>query len=297
MSNYQIIIDLVEQRTGQKQWSTQIYINITGDPLRGLFLDRVVWWSDKGTRDDDFFWKKAEDWQKEIGFGYAQLTRIAKELENIGFISLKKTNANGAPTLHYRANMEFITEKICQQIPIIDTAEIQECEETIIDNLENRISTIPKIEFRQCQDSITAKTPAKTTAKTTEDWIPGADCKALLGVCKLNWKFVRRSKELYKSLIDVLGFLGEEKAAAIDIIEFESWRKSHHWTGKSPPTLKQVGELWPQYQDWVNDGRPTPEIQQHKNGATANGYKRTRQSDRENSTDPVSRLFAGKPAT
>jgi hypothetical protein len=281
-NNYQTIIDLTEQLSGQKQWSTQIYITITGDPLRGLFLDRIVWWSDKGDREDGFFWKKASEWKTESGLSYAQVTRLGKELENAGFISLMKTNANGAPTIHYRANMTFILDQIAKQFPILDSVEIQDSsksnldnpeiqdssksnldnpeiqdsEISILDNLENRNSTNSKIEIQQCLKSITAKTPAKTTEEVT----PGPVCQSVLEICRLKWAFVKRSKDLTKSLSSLLAFLAEEDAKPDEVIDFEKWRKTHHWTGRgdSVPTLKQVGEFWGQYKSWIQAGRPMP---------------------------------------
>lgn len=280
MHNYQSIITYIENRTRQKVWLTQAFIATAGDPLRGLFLDRVIFWSDKGGRDDGFFWKKAEDWKTEIGFSYAQVTRISKELENMGLIYLKKTNANGAPTLHYKPNFDLILQKIDEQFPILDSVEIQDSQETNLDYLENRISTISNIEIQDSSISITCPTTYPTTV--INSLTPGPVCEAVMDVCKLRWGFIKRSRELSKSLSELLGFLVEENAEAEEVRGFRVWKKVHHWTGNSPPSLKQVGELWGQYQDWIKLGRPEPaQDDKRKNGVTKNG------THRQNSNGPL----------
>lgn len=107
---------------------------------------------------------------------------------------------------------------------------------------------------------------------SSEKLAPGLHCQALLKICQIKWGFVQRNKSLFEAIKTTKAFLIEEEATPADIVEFDSWRRRHHWTGKenSPSTLKQVGELWGQYQEWVMQGRPAPIGQ---NGTYTNGHK------------------------
>lgn len=87
---------------------------------------------------------------------------------------------------------------------------------------------------------------------------PGPVCQVLLEVCGLDWDFVKDDPKQQGIIKRITRFLANKGAQPGDIREFEIWRKEHHWTGKrgdSSLTLVQVGELWGQYERWVNSGK------------------------------------------
>ena len=154
MSNYQTIINLVEQHTGKKGWSTQIYLNLTGNPLLGMFLDRLVWWSDKTIRNDGFFWKTTKEWEQELFISYAQVKSMSDKLVSLGFIKTKRAKANGAPTTHYWVDMDAIQAAVIQAVGSIDgyaNLEKVEIQESL--NSEN-----DKVQIQESPKSLTAKT-------------------------------------------------------------------------------------------------------------------------------------------
>lgn len=120
MDNYQSIIELTEELSGLTDWPTRIYIKITNDPILGLFLDRIVWASDSG-----WFSKSADEWKREIGFSYAQVTRARKDLVALGFIQTKTKKMDGFPTLHYLADMEAIKANIFSYLGLSPWAEMK----------------------------------------------------------------------------------------------------------------------------------------------------------------------------
>jgi len=122
MSNHQEAIDLAKNLAGNdNMYSVQPFIKIAGDTLLGLFLERVVYWSDKSgnenLRRDRIFYKSAEEWQDELGLSYAQVTRARKELQDMGFIETSKHKVNNAPTIHYYANMDAIKDMNKKRAP------------------------------------------------------------------------------------------------------------------------------------------------------------------------------------
>lgn len=86
--------------------------------MLGLFLERVVYWSDKSGNDRlrqlKIFYKSAEEWDDELSLSYAQVTLARKKLEAMGLIQTSKHKVAGAPTIHYYANMDAIKEAVRQ---------------------------------------------------------------------------------------------------------------------------------------------------------------------------------------
>jgi hypothetical protein len=120
-------------------------------------------------------------------------------------------------------------------------------------------------------DSSPKKESVRGGKAPPEKLSPGPVCQSILEICKLDWLFVESDPTLSGQLKRVMKFMTDKEATPADIAEFETWRQAHHWTGMkgdSPPNLKQVGELWPQYQDWVKQGRP---ISNGQIGASKNG--------------------------
>jgi DnaD/phage-associated family protein len=152
MSNHQDALDLARDLAGNDNlYSVQPFIKIAGDTLLGLFLERVVYWSDKSGNERlkqlRIFYKSAEEWEEELGLSYSQVTRARKELEKMGFIKTSKHKVNDAPTIHYYANMDAIKEAIIQYYSgyaNLDNSEIQ----------ESSISENDKVEIEETQETI-----------------------------------------------------------------------------------------------------------------------------------------------
>lgn len=154
MSNYQSVLSLAEE-LGVKCWTTQIYIKITDSLDLGVFLERIVWWSDKTSRTDGYFWKKAEEWGDELCVSYTQLKRMEKDLKDLGFIETSLKRANSAPTTHYKPVMPAILNSINT---IFRKPEIQ----------ESRKSEKPNLDFQETSKSDFQETSKTLTGKTQE---------------------------------------------------------------------------------------------------------------------------------
>ena len=93
-----------------------ILIDITDDLTTALFLNQVIYWSERTTSEDEYFYKKAEDWYKEIRITKRKLERVVKELKELNLIETKVKKVNGVPTSHYKVNFEKLEELILKQI-------------------------------------------------------------------------------------------------------------------------------------------------------------------------------------
>lgn len=96
---------------------------------------------------------------------------------------------------------------------------------------------------------------------------PGPLCQSLLKVCQKDFLFVQDNKWLKEKMLATLGYLVKQQAQPADVVGFGDWQRDHHWTGKNgnAPSFDNVGALWPEYKNWIKNGRP--------NGVYRNGHR------------------------
>lgn len=110
MSNQQAMIEMIRRTSGQANILTipRVYIDLTGEIIYALFLSQCIYWSDKGK--DGWFYKSDEEWEKEICLSSYQSRKCRNALKQYIETDLRK--ANGVPTIHYRVNLEAVSEAI-----------------------------------------------------------------------------------------------------------------------------------------------------------------------------------------
>lgn len=106
------VFSLISQFTGQ---NNVITINVplvefAGDLETGLFLSQLIYWSDRGTRSDGFFYKTDKEWHQEIMLSKYSVRKSRKKLEELGLLETMIKKANGNPTVHYKFNKELFAE-------------------------------------------------------------------------------------------------------------------------------------------------------------------------------------------
>lgn len=89
-------------------------IHFAGTTQKGVFLSQLIYWSDKGSRSDGFFYKTAKEWEEEIGLSDDQIRRYTKDFASLGIIETKIKKANGCPTTYYKLNVEKARELIME---------------------------------------------------------------------------------------------------------------------------------------------------------------------------------------
>lgn len=93
-----------------------IYIKLLNDYTTAAFLNQLVYWSDKSKRKDGYFYKSHKDWQDEMCLSRYQVDRAIKKLKELELLEVVKKKANGAPTLHYKLDMDKLTKWICEKL-------------------------------------------------------------------------------------------------------------------------------------------------------------------------------------
>lgn len=90
----------------------RLYARFMGSLDGGLFLNQLVFWSDKGKRPDGFIYKARPEWTAETTLSDYALRKATKALKAKGLLETKVLKANGAPTLHYRLDLAALVEAL-----------------------------------------------------------------------------------------------------------------------------------------------------------------------------------------
>lgn len=114
MSNHEYINDIIASFSGSRRQITfpKIYLELTGEYHLAVFLNQLIYWSDKSHRNDGYFYKKNDDWKEEILLSDYQIRRATKKLKEMGFIETALKKANGTPTTHYKVHTNTISDAI-----------------------------------------------------------------------------------------------------------------------------------------------------------------------------------------
>jgi len=151
MNNRDYISSIITQFSGQNNIIPipTIYIRITEDYPSAALLNQMIYWSDRTSRKDGYFYKSYNEWYEELHLTEYQVRRATKKLKSFGFVDTALKKANGAPTLHYK----------------VDTKEVSEW---ILNKLKNGNLRNSRMDSEETQESLTEIT-TKTTTEITNN--------------------------------------------------------------------------------------------------------------------------------
>ena len=146
MNNRDYISSIITQFSGQNNIIPipTIYIRITEDYPSAALLNQMIYWSDRTSRKDGYFYKSYNEWYEELHLTEYQVRRATKKLKSFGFVDTALKKANGAPTLHYK----------------VDTKEVSEW---ILKKLQNGNLRNSRMDSEETQESLTEITTKTTT--------------------------------------------------------------------------------------------------------------------------------------
>src|SRR5699024_5675035 len=118
MGNYDDIKSVISTFSGTERHITvpRVYLELLGDFNTAAFLNQLVFWSDKTKRRDGFFYKTYAEWEDELLLSEYQVRRSSKNLRDLGLIETEVKRANGSPTVHYKVNMDKLSESILNKL-------------------------------------------------------------------------------------------------------------------------------------------------------------------------------------
>ncbi len=114
MVNQEGFLRIIRELSGQQNTFTipRLYAEFMEGLDGGLFLNQLVFWSDKGKRPDGFIYKSRSEWQEETLLSDYALRKATSFLKKKGLLETKLLKAEGAPTLHYRLDLEALAEEL-----------------------------------------------------------------------------------------------------------------------------------------------------------------------------------------
>lgn len=159
--SYAQVKALIKRFTGQSNILAipRPFISFTGDHMVALFLNQVIYWSDRTTDPNGWFYKKAEDWQEELGISYYQLRRATRILRDKG-VETKIKTVNGIPHTYYRLNDEVFMQSFMEFMQIEETSNCR--------NLNNQIEETSECQIEETSNSIYKVHETTCTETTTE---------------------------------------------------------------------------------------------------------------------------------
>ena len=79
---------------------------VSGGAKAGIFLSQLLYWSDKGKRDDGYIWKTQEDWENETALTRREQETARRILKSKGLLDEK---LRGVPAkLYYKINTDVL---------------------------------------------------------------------------------------------------------------------------------------------------------------------------------------------
>lgn len=126
-----------------------VFLELFEEYNTAVLLNQIIYWSDKTSRKDGYFYKTYQEWQEEIYLSEYQVRKSVKKLKELGFLETSVKKANGNPTLHYKLDTKVFQEWLLKKL--------KERKES---NLSN--------DTKKTKGSLTEITTENTTENTTD---------------------------------------------------------------------------------------------------------------------------------
>lgn len=241
--SYQQVKAMIKQFTGQANTLVipRVFITFTGDHLAALLLNQILYWSERTSDADGWFYKTAEEWETELGMSGFQVKRAAAILSKFG-VETKVRKVKTTPKMHYRIDMPLFTDLILKFL------ESQEPRNSTSYTLENQ-ETSKSMEVEETSKSYKEhRLHTETTNKGGDDApakSPDELALAIADVCKINPKIATEKQR--KALNATYQSLKAIGAAPADVKAREAWWYSNDWRAKKehlPPRPDELLEIW-----------------------------------------------------
>lgn len=111
-------VELIKRISGQQSVLTipTVYLDLLDDDIKtALFFSQVVYWSDKGKRNDGWFYKTDKEWKEELKLSEYECKKARDKLTGIGVLIVDKKKANGVPTMHYKVEWDNLSKWVLKK--------------------------------------------------------------------------------------------------------------------------------------------------------------------------------------
>lgn len=164
------VFALIKALTGQANILTipRVFITMTSETDAALLLGQILYWSDRTTDPEGWFFKSAKEWEEELGLSTYKVNRAIKLLAPWG-VQTRLKKANGAPTTHYRLDSEQFFESISK---FLENGFSRKSQNGFLRDSQNGFGRSLEMDFQETPKSLTETTPEITseiTSETTDD--------------------------------------------------------------------------------------------------------------------------------
>jgi hypothetical protein len=192
---------ILKELTGQAQFLTipRPFVAMTGDHVCALFLSQIIYWSERTSDPEGWFYKTHEEWAEELCLTPYQVRRATEKLARLGVQSKVRKLKGQGPKLHYRLDDERFTKAFIEYLNNKETSLLSDSKVKKLNNKET--SLLEGEETSLLNSEETQLTPYKdaeiTSAKTTREHThtarsapsPAEEPPAQTGVCVSGSKF------------------------------------------------------------------------------------------------------------
>jgi len=203
---------------------------VLGGINEAIYLQQLMYWSDKGSRKDGFIYKTKNEIENETCLSRYQQDNARGKLKKMGVLETKVLKANGKPTLHYRVAFPKVRNLLFQTL-----------ETRFSETLETDVSIT-----ESTQESTTDITSSTAAEETTPKHNPlGAEIiEAFVEInpaCKRMYGH-KVQRQACDDLIEQYGF-----EAVLNIVKtiLPKTNKTEYITKITTPN-----QLWTQYATW-----------------------------------------------
>lgn len=95
----------------------RIFVDITGSVTAAVMLSQAYYWSRRTKQPGNWFYKSAKEWTEETGLSRKEQETARRSLRQFDWWQEEKRKANGAPTIHYRINLDGLTRHLLTLAP------------------------------------------------------------------------------------------------------------------------------------------------------------------------------------
>jgi hypothetical protein len=167
----QQIIDLIQTTIGDKNatYYPMIFVQLVGNHAAAWLLSQILYWSDRTSDPDGWFYKSFDDWKQEGCLSRAQIERALHgdprtrksrlTLAELGVETKVKRAPDGSPTTHYRIDRDVFLSKLVAFLQ----PDLPQSDSPICENVADGTATFSQVELQQNSETRSAETSSETS--------------------------------------------------------------------------------------------------------------------------------------